>query len=99
VRTWGRESWTALGDRFRVKVKQGHNTSLLIFLTRLIDDGAVLQTPEIEHSHTSICATTHEDINTLCAKPDIENFLIMSNELCFSRQGRYIPDGARGIDR
>lgn len=50
-------------------------------ISRLVDDGAVLQTPQIEHSYTSICTTADKSVYTTSTESDIEDLLIVSNQL------------------
>lgn len=47
----------------------------------LVDDGAVLETAEIEHAHTAVGATTDEDVYASGTEADIEDFLVVGNQL------------------
>lgn len=63
-----------------------------------VDDCTMLQTPEIEHTHTAIGAAADENIDALGAETDVVDFLVVSNELCLGCQCRDIPDSAGRVN-
>lgn len=58
----------------------------------------MLQTAQIEHPNASIRTAAHEDIDTIGTKPHIVHFLVVRNELRFSRKSRYVPDRTRRVN-
>jgi hypothetical protein len=60
----------------------------------LIDNCAMLQAPKIKHSHTAICPTANEHIDTIRTKSNIKDLFIMSNQLRLGRQRWNIPYSA-----
>jgi len=72
--------------------------TFLLFVIGLIDDSAVLQRPQIKHANTAVCAAGDEDVHAVGAEAHIENFFVVSDELCLCRQSWYIPYGACRVD-
>lgn len=72
---------------------------LLLFLRRLVNDGAVLETSQVKHSDTAICSTRDEDIDAVGAEPYIIHFLVVRDQLGLCRQGRDIPNGTCRVNR
>ena len=70
----------------------------IILVAGFVDDGAVLETPKVEHPHAAVCPTAYEDVDTASAEPYVEDLFVVSNELCLCRQSRYIPDCACRVD-
>lgn len=65
---------------------------------RLVDDGAVFQTPQIEHTNATVLTTTDEHVDTICTKPHIVHFFIVRDKLRLGRQRGYVPDGTGRVD-
>lgn len=76
----------------------GVEVTSFIFPSGLVDDGAVLQTAQIEHADATVLSAAHEYVNTVGAEADIVNLLVVGNQLCLGRQRRNIPNRAGGID-
>lgn len=49
-----------------------------------VDDSAVFQASEIEHSHTTISSTTDEYIYAVGTESDVKDLFVMCNELGLS---------------
>lgn len=58
----------------------------------------MLQASEVEHSYTTIRATTYENINAVCTESDIKNFFVVRDQLRFGCECRYVPYGTSSID-
>jgi len=69
-----------------------------LLLGRLVDDGAVLQTAQIEHPHAAICAAADEHVNAAGAEADVEDFLVVRDQLRFRSQSRNVPYRAGSVD-
>lgn len=54
-----------------------------LLLRRFVDDGAVFQTPQIEHPDATIGTTADEHVYAASTEPDIEDFLVVGNQLGF----------------
>lgn len=68
-----------------------HALTSIVFSGWLVDDGAVLQTPQIKHANTAILTTAHKDICTISAESYIIHFLVVGDELSLGCQGWDIP--------
>ena len=74
-------------------------TFVLVRLFRgLVDDGAVLQASQIEHSYTSISAAADKDVDAARAKSNIEDLLVMCNQLRFGSKRGNVPDCTSRVD-
>ena len=51
----------------------------------------MFEASKIEHSHTTIGAAAHEDVNAVSTETHVKDFLIMGNQLCFGSQRWYVP--------
>jgi hypothetical protein len=60
-------------------------TTFVVLFRWLIYDGAVFEAAKVEHSYTTICATTDKNIDALGAEADVEDFFIVGDELGFRR--------------
>lgn len=58
----------------------------------------MLETSQVEHSHTTIGATTHKDINTAGAESHIKDFLVMRDQLRLGSKGGNVPYGTSSVD-
>ena len=52
----------------------------------------MLETAEIEHTHTAVGAAGDEDVDTVGAEADVEDFFVVRDELSLGGEGRDIPD-------
>ena len=67
-------------------------------LRRLIDDRAMLETPQVKHPHATISTTADKHVHAAGAEADVVDLLVMSDELRLGRQRRNVPDRAGGVD-
>lgn len=70
---------------------RGLTVLLLLLLTRLIDDGTMLEASQVEHSYTPIGAARDKHVNTIGAEADIIDLLVVRDELRLGCQRRNIP--------
>lgn len=64
----------------------------------LVDDSAMLQTPEIKHANGSVLAAADKHILAAGTEPHIIDFLVVGDELRLGGQRGDIPDGARRVN-
>lgn len=57
---------------------QEDTITFLVLFRRLVNYRAMLQTSQIKHSNATVGTTAHENIDTICAESDIEDFFIVS---------------------
>ena len=70
--------------------------SILVFIVSF--ELKELQAPQVEHTNTSILATTNEDICGISTKSYVVDFLVVCDKLGLRGQGRNIPNGTGGVD-
>lgn len=58
----------------------------------------MLQASQVEHAHTSISATTDENIHAVRTKANVIDFFVVGDELSLCRQGRDIPNCASCVN-
>lgn len=58
----------------------------------------MLETSQVEHSHATIGATTHKDIDTAGTETHIKDFLVMCDQLRLGSKGGNVPYGASSVD-
>ena len=73
-------------------------TAVSELLTRLVDDGAVLEGAEIEHTNAPVGAAGYEDVDTICAEADVIDFLVVRYQLRFGGQRGNVPYRASCVD-
>jgi len=54
----------------------------------------MFKTPQVKHTHTAVSTAADKNIDTVGTESDIVDLLVVGNQLRFSCQGGYIPDGA-----
>lgn len=82
----------------RIWERRRRRHTFVDFLARLVDDGTMFEASEIEHANATIRAAGDEYIDTVGAEADVEDFFVVSDELCFGGKSRDVPYGACGID-
>ena len=88
----------ALARSARLVGEGGIQTILVSLVRRFVDDCAVLEAAQVEHPHTPVCTTAHENIHALCTEAHIEDFLVVGDELRLGSEGGDVPDGTGGVD-
>ncbi len=73
--------------------------TLFVLVVGLVDDGAVLERPQVEHADAAISTARDEDIDAVGAKAHVEDFFVVGDELCLCSQGRNVPYCAGCVDR
>ena len=53
---------------------------------RLIDNGAVLQTSQIEHAHATVLTTADKDVDAVGAETYVVDFFVVGDQLGLCRQ-------------
>lgn len=83
---------------FIITIKLYGELTFLSLFCRLVDDSAMLQTSQVKHAHTSISTAADKDIHAVRTKANIIDFLVVSNKLSLSGQGRNVPDSASCVN-
>ncbi len=65
---------------------------------RLVDDCAVLEAPQIKHTHTAVGATANKDVHAVRTEAYVEHLLVVGDELSLRCQRGDVPDRAGRID-
>lgn len=72
--------------------------TLLILISWLVNNGTMLEAPQVKHPHTAIRTTTDKDIDTVGAESNIIHLLVVGDQLGLCCQSRNIPNGAGRIN-
>lgn len=72
--------------------------TLFILICRLVDDGTMLETAQIEHANATIRSAANKNVDTVGTKSDIEDLFIMGNQLRLRCKCRDIPDGTGRVN-